>query len=86
VLIRARKVADVVGRVVVADVLQRRGYGLNQVGLFDDGGHDAVLCKSIVVCAAVPELRSMVAGRHQSVAHGDSQRREQEGDVNQRLP
>ena len=37
-LIGACQMGDVVGRVVVADVLQGGGYGFDEVGLFD-GGH-----------------------------------------------
>ena len=39
----ARQVRDVVGRVVVADVLQRGGDAFDQVGLADDGAHDGLL-------------------------------------------
>jgi len=35
----AGEVGDVIGRMVVADVLQRRGDRLDEVGLLDAGGH-----------------------------------------------
>src|SRR5690606_19109632 len=38
-LVGAREVGDVVGRVVVADVLQRGGDGFDQVVLADGRGH-----------------------------------------------
>ena len=38
-LIRSRQMGDVVGRVVVADVLKCTCNGFDQVGLFDVGGH-----------------------------------------------
>jgi hypothetical protein len=41
-LIGARKVGDEILRVVVADVLQRVGDRLDEIGLFD-GGHDTII-------------------------------------------
>ena len=41
-LVRAGEVGDVVRRMVVADVLQRRGDRLDEVGLLDAGGHGAL--------------------------------------------
>jgi hypothetical protein len=41
-LVGARQVADVVGGVVAADVLQGAGDGVDEVGVADRGGHGAV--------------------------------------------
>ena len=89
-LVGARQVGDVVGRVVVADVLQGGGDGFNQVGLADGGGHGGLLWVGWVVtglwrCSALSGLCRPWGLRHQAVGVGNGHGAEQEDHVDDGL-